>query len=168
MKPRHAARLLRWRAPRGLRRVHSTRLRRAAPSALHPATVTRLVGSTLLLIGLVTAFVPGAGAEARKDSTGTIVGWVRDSCSGAPILSADIIVPAVRLGTKTDRRGRFELRVPCGLTIVKVAAVYHTPRRDTLIVSCAHEDTLWVASMPGRILSSDGDVFLMTDRDSCP
>ena len=109
------------------------------------------------------AVAPLARGGAAHDSTGTIVGWARDSLSRTPIQFASVVVVGTRIGTMTDASGWFRLRgVPVGKRLVRALAVWREKRVDSLEVhpgdvatlrffmslsdlSPAIIDTLWVA-----------------------
>jgi hypothetical protein len=144
-------------------------------------------------VGLVAAAIPAAAGRSTRDSACTIVGWVRDSCSGKPVASAYVFVfgdPVVRRGStvRTDPQGWFQVEVPCGLRYVEVyAPPLYEARLDSIVVDHARPDTLRLSLMPWRVLDEeprrrhvtpreslkpqgglDDDVISVTHRDSCP
>ena len=140
-QPRRDARLLRWRGSRGLRRVQSTRLGRATLSALHPCIRARLVGGAVLALVLV----PLLAAAAPADSTGTVVGWVRDSLNGRALPYASVVVQGTHVGTMADRNGWFRLaRVPVGDRVIQALALGFRRGQARIRVRAALPDTVWL------------------------
>lgn len=59
---------------------------------------------------------------------GTLVGVVREDSTGRPVASADIVIDALQLRTRTDSLGRFRLaRIPAGLHQVQARRLGYTP-----------------------------------------
>jgi Carboxypeptidase regulatory-like domain len=112
---------------------------------------------------------PSALAGTKSDSTGTIVGMVRDSCAREPLGGASAIVLRTRLTSWSDRNGWFRIAaVPLGRQYVKVACPWYQARLESIDVRRGVTDTLRFSLMPMRILHAEYDMFLMTHRDSCP
>lgn len=73
-----------------------------------------------------TAPVPGTVASADTAAS-RIEGVVTDAKTGAPVMGAGVMVPALEIGAVSDREGRFVLEgVPPGTHAVRVGAfTYH-------------------------------------------
>jgi hypothetical protein len=170
LKPGQNVRLRRCRDPRDLRCVQWTRLGRAVRSALHPRVLTRLVGATVLV--MVASFVAEASAGTSSDSTGTVVGWVRDCRSGQPLESALVQVfgsgfpRRVGAWAVTDREGRFEFHVTPGVWSIEVHSLYHEPGRNTVVVDPARADTLSLPLLGYPVV--DGVHVVPGRRPKCP
>jgi hypothetical protein len=124
-----------------------TRLGRADLPALHPAIRARLVGVAALMLGLVA---PGAAA-APADTTGTVVGWARDSLSGRGLPYASVTVLGTHLGAMADTSGWFRIaRVPAGEQVISALALGFRRGAASLRVRPARTDTLrlWLRAMP--------------------
>jgi hypothetical protein len=82
-------------------------------------------------------------SDGRRDSTGSIMGWVRDSLSGLPVAFANVVILDWRQGTQTDASGRFRIvTVPAGEHRVQVTGSgYHSVERF-LVVRPAAVDTV--------------------------
>lgn len=142
-QPRRGVRLLRWAWPRGLRRVHSTRLGRAALPALHPGARARLAGAALLAALLAPALVPPTACAAPRDTSGTVVGWVRDSLSGRALPYASVVVEGTHVGAMADTSGWFRLAgVPAGERVIQVLALGFRRGQAQIRVRAARTDTV--------------------------
>ena len=129
--------------PRGRRRVHSTRLGRAGRSALHPGIRARLVGTALLPALLSLALLPVAACAAPRDTTGTVVGWVRDSLSGRALPGASVVVQGTHLAAVADTGGWFRLeRVPAGERVIQAYSIGFEPDLARIRVRPALADTV--------------------------
>ncbi len=113
------------------------------------ARATRLGSVALLAVGLAVTLVPLAHAGAGRDSTGTIVGWVRDSLTGRPLPFADVLVLGARMGSLADSSGWFVIRTaPCGPWTLKALAIGYRPAQRTVVVKAASTDTMRFALGP--------------------
>ena len=139
VRPHRGARLLRWARLRGLRRVDMTRLGRAALPALHPGVRARLGGWVLLALAVVS--LPAAAAPA--DTTGTVVGWARDSLSGRALPYASVAVLGTHLGAMADTSGWFRIeRVPAGERVISALALGFRRGAAPVRVRPARTDTV--------------------------
>jgi len=151
MKPRRDARLLAppsagaRRGSRGLRRVDMTRLGRATPPvfdgypALHPGIRARLVGAALLVLALI----PLPARAAPAETTGTVVGWARDSLSGKALPYASVVVQGTHLGAMADTSGWFRLAgVPAGERVISALALGFRRGAAPVRVRPARTDTV--------------------------
>lgn len=92
------------------------RFSRSAPCLL-------LLGFALALSGLLAAFA-GPHATAQGRGTATLVGFVTDAETGAPLAGANVIVAGSTRGAAADANGRYELRnVPLGAQRLYVSVV---------------------------------------------
>jgi hypothetical protein len=72
-----------------------------------------------------------ATAAAPADTTGTVVGWVRDSLSGRPLAFASVVLQGTHRGVTADSSGWFRLAgVPAGERVLQALAIGF--RRGTL------------------------------------
>jgi len=62
-----------------------------------------------LSLFLVAASSKAPSSVASKDTTGVLLGWVRDSVSNQPLDGANVTVLGARMGAMTDTLGRFEI-----------------------------------------------------------
>ena len=116
-----------------------TRLGRAGLPALHPGIRARLGGAVLLAV--VLAALPAAAASAG--TTGTIVGWARDSLSGRALPYASVVVQGTHLGAMADTNGWFRLAgVPVGERVIQALALGFRRGQATIEVRSARTDTI--------------------------
>jgi hypothetical protein len=65
-----------------------------------------------------------AAAAAPADTTGMVVGWVRDSVSGRALPYASVVVQGTHLGAMADTSGWFRLAgVPVGQRVIQGLAL---------------------------------------------
>lgn len=124
-----------------------TRLGRADLPALHPGIRARLVDKAVLAAAVVLALVVvrPAALAAPADTTGTVVGWARDSLSGKALPYASVTVLGTHLGAMADTSGWFRIaRVPAGERMILARA--HGFRRGAAPVRVrpARTDTVWL------------------------
>jgi hypothetical protein len=121
---------------------------------LHPGIRARLVGAALLVLALI----PLPARAAPAETTGTVVGWARDSLSGKALPYASVSVLGTHLGAMADTSGWFRIaRVPAGERMILARA--HGFRRGAAPVRVrpAWTDTVWLRlrALPDSILIVD-------------
>lgn len=110
----------------------------------------------LLALALLAAAAPTAVAQSTTtvaDSSaavGLIEGVVTDSETGAPLMGAGVMIPALGIGAVSDREGRFTIEgVPPGRHAVRAGAyTYHMTVFD-VDVATGQPASLDAALRPG-------------------
>ena len=116
------------------------------------------VRGSLLAALLVLALAPLPARAAPADTTGTVVGWVRDSLSGRALPYASVVVEGTHLGTMADTSGWFRLAgVPAGERLIQALALGFRRGQARIWVRPALPDTVWLRlrGMPLPIMNID-------------
>ena len=99
-----------------------------------------------------------AAAAVPRDTTGTVVGWVRDSLSGRALPYASVVVQGTHVGTSADTSGWFRIaRVPAGERVISALALGFRRGAAPVRVRAARTDTVWLRLrvMPIPIMNID-------------
>ena len=100
-------------------------------------------GLLAALLALVLAPLPTPAAPA--DTTGTVVGWVRDSLSGRALPYASVVVQGTHVGATADTSGWFRLAgVPAGERVIQALALGFQRGQARIRVRAARTDTVWL------------------------
>ena len=91
--------------------------------------------SSLIIYGIITSRVVGA-------QTGTLVGTVRDSVTGAPIAGAEVRAEGTRRGAFSREDGTFRLEAPTGSASLLVRLIGYKQRQVPLPAETATIDVL--------------------------
>lgn len=115
----------------------------------------------LLLMGLLTAPGPAAaqeaGTEARAattspDSTGSVVGYVRDDSTGVPIAAAEVSLPELGRRTLTGIDGGFSFEsVPAGTYLLRLKHIRYGTREAEVSVEAGQQMGVELAFSPRAI-----------------
>jgi hypothetical protein len=78
-----------------------------------------------------------------SDTTGTVVGWARDSLSGRALPYASVVVQGTHLGAMADTSGWFRLvGVPAGERVIEGLALGFRRGQARIRVRVARTDTV--------------------------
>jgi hypothetical protein len=89
------------------------------------------------------ALAPHPAAAAPSDTTGTVVGWVRDSLSGRALPYASVVVQGTHLGATADKGGWFRIAgVPAGERVIQALALGFRRGQAPVRVQASHSDTV--------------------------
>ncbi len=104
----------------------------------------------LVLSLLSVLLAASASAQDACTDLGTLRGVVTDAETGQPVVGAGVAIPALRLGTVTQRDGSFALAcVPAGAHDVRAVAYRYHPVTTEVRVGEAFDVALVPGAEPG-------------------
>ena len=119
-----------------------------------------------LIVALFFAFAAAsAGAQtAPPAETGRVAGVVTDAETGAPVVGAGVVIPALGIGATTDREGRYAIEnVPPGSHAVRAGAyTYHMTDYAVTVPPAGGAVTLDAPLAPG---AAQGCAVLHDDHE---